>query len=769
MDIYRVSQEGRITEIKSHETIRIVRFGQVLVASEGTQIFPNDLILLPSNSQVVLSHPGQLPMSVENDYQGAVHEVPTTPTPVQEAAKPAEKLVLTEQTPREAETTEKPEASPKESITFTNPEAAEETAKPSTTTPTEQAGVNVIFSLEAQPEAAPFELKKPEYNIIDDLRQQFINIATIKLAALEKTLPPQAQGPINDPPTLFAIPSNPIFTEDGAAQGLFMGAVINTIEVGQRIEEIRFEVSGLTDGSSEQIIVDGATFNLTDGIAGNTGPGGVNVSISVTGDTATVSITRNGNISVSDAQTLINELQYQNVSQNPTSGNRVATLTYLQDSGGTNNGGVDAGDFNIASTIGVLAINDAPLLSPSSPELTQITEDNATNSGDTVSSLLSGSVTDVDSASFGMAIYATDTGSGNGTWQYRLEGGNWTNIDTVDLTSALLLSEADSIRFVPDTLSGTTASFSFYAWDQSSGTVGNKVDVSVRGDTTAFSTADDTATIHVSEVADTFTLTAGVDTVVGGSLNDTIITTVANYNAGDSISGGGGTDTLELTGGGAFTLTNNLSGVELVNLLDNGSYTINLTSAADITNIDGSALTGSNAVNVNAQTYTSPLTISGGAGDDSLMGGTGADTLLGGAGDDTLFYDSSDTSIDGGDNTQTLGLGDVLKLVSSDQNLDLTSISNNVIQGIEIIDTTGSGTNELTLDINDVLDISSSTNNLFIQGDVTDTLNLVNTGGNTWGLIGGGVPQLVNGELYVVVTNSDATVYVDTNLGLNIL
>ncbi|WP_423062307.1 hypothetical protein [Candidiatus Paracoxiella cheracis] len=58
-------------------------------------------------------------------------------------------------------------------------------------------------------------------------------------------------------------------------------------------------------------------------------------------------------------------------------------------------------------------------------------------------------------------------------------------------------------------------------------------------------------------------------------------------------------------------------------------------------------------------------------------------------------------------NTQTLGLGDVLKLVSSDQNLDLTSISNNVIQGIEIIDTTGSGTNELTLDINDVLDISS--------------------------------------------------------------
>ena len=110
-----------------------------------------------------------------------------------------------------------------------------------------------------------------------------------------------------------------------------------------------------------------------------------------------------------------------------------------------------------------------------------------------------------------------------------------------------------------------------------------------------------------------------------------------------------------------------------------------------------------------------------------------------------------------------------MKLVSSDQNLDLTSISNNVIQGIEIIDTTGSGTNELTLDINDVLDISSSTNNLFIQGDVTDTLNLVNTGGNTWGLIGGGVPQLVNGELYVVVTNSDATVYVDTNLGLNIL
>jgi hypothetical protein len=50
----------------------------------------------------------------------------------------------------------------------------------------------------------------------------------------------------------------------------------------------------------------------------------------------------------------------------------------------------------------------------------------------------------------------------------------------------------------------------------------------------------------------TFTLTAGPDTFVGGAEDDTVNGTAATLNAGDSLSGGIGTDTLALYGSGAF-------------------------------------------------------------------------------------------------------------------------------------------------------------------------------------------------------------------------
>ena len=49
-----------------------------------------------------------------------------------------------------------------------------------------------------------------------------------------------------------------------------------------------------------------------------------------------------------------------------------------------------------------------------------------------------------------------------------------------------------------------------------------------------------------------FTLTAGADTVVGGAANDTVYATAATLNAGDSLTGGAGTDVLALVGSGTF-------------------------------------------------------------------------------------------------------------------------------------------------------------------------------------------------------------------------
>jgi hypothetical protein len=51
-----------------------------------------------------------------------------------------------------------------------------------------------------------------------------------------------------------------------------------------------------------------------------------------------------------------------------------------------------------------------------------------------------------------------------------------------------------------------------------------------------------------------FSLTADADTVVGGAADDTVYATAATLNAGDSLTGGAGTDVLALVGSGSFGL-----------------------------------------------------------------------------------------------------------------------------------------------------------------------------------------------------------------------
>src|SRR4051812_42406007 len=49
-----------------------------------------------------------------------------------------------------------------------------------------------------------------------------------------------------------------------------------------------------------------------------------------------------------------------------------------------------------------------------------------------------------------------------------------------------------------------------------------------------------------------FTLSAGTDTVVAGAADDSASATAATLNAGDSLTGGAGTDVLTLIGSGTF-------------------------------------------------------------------------------------------------------------------------------------------------------------------------------------------------------------------------
>ena len=181
--------------------------------------------------------------------------------------------------------------------------------------------------------------------------------------------------------------------------------------------------------------------------------------------------------------------------------------------------------FNITVQPG----NDAPVLSSATPTLTSLNEDATQNGGQLISSIVNSStITDVDSGAVRGGIAISALNSGNGSWEYRLNNtGSWVAMGAISSTSALLLRPADAVRFVPDDRNGTAASFTYRAWDQSSGTAGTTADTTNTGGSAAFSSTSNTASITVTSVNDApvFTQASATDkslgTVSGGDSADT--------------------------------------------------------------------------------------------------------------------------------------------------------------------------------------------------------------------------------------------------------
>ena len=203
--------------------------------------------------------------------------------------------------------------------------------------------------------------------------------------------------------------------------------------------------------------------------------------------------------------------------------NGVATVTVrLQDNGGTANGGQDT---SVAQTftITVIGVNDAPVLdNTGNMALATIAEDAVANAGTLITDLIASAggdrITDVDGGALeGIAVIAADTT--NGVWEFSTNnGGAWTALGSVSGTSSRLLASDTQtrIRLVPATnFNGTIATaITFRAWDQSTGTNGTTADASTNGDTTAYSTATETASLVVTAVNDVPSFTKGQDQTV---------------------------------------------------------------------------------------------------------------------------------------------------------------------------------------------------------------------------------------------------------------
>jgi Ca2+-binding RTX toxin-like protein len=146
----------------------------------------------------------------------------------------------------------------------------------------------------------------------------------------------------------------------------------------------------------------------------------------------------------------------------------------------------------------------------------------------------------------------------------------------------------------------------------------------------------------------------------------------------------------------------------------------------------------------------------GGMGDDTLTGGGGADVLYGGAGDDILgISDTSFKRINGGTGNDTL------RLDGSGISLNLTTLANNKIMGIEQIDLTGTGNNTLTLSKLDLQHLSDSGNQLIVLGNAGDVVNSA----DIWTANG---TTNINGNTYNIFAIGSTSLLVDSDITQNI-
>ncbi len=165
-------------------------------------------------------------------------------------------------------------------------------------------------------------------------------------------------------------------------------------------------------------------------------------------------------------------------------------------------------------TVSVNNVNDAPTIDAGEVyELAVIDEDSTGPSGTLVSTILSSaSYSDVDTnALSGIAVTSL---TGVGEWQYSTDGISWTGFGAVMGSNALLLDSSTQIRFLPDGNNGETASFTYRAWDRTTGNASSngspqRANATLTGGTTAFSDNIATSSITVTDLNDAPIITDG--------------------------------------------------------------------------------------------------------------------------------------------------------------------------------------------------------------------------------------------------------------------
>ena len=316
----------------------------------------------------------------------------------------------------------------------------------------------------------------------------------------------------NSAPTLSSTAASTTYTENAEAVTPFSATHVSTVEGGQAILALSLNVAGLADGESETLLIDGQSISLVEGetLTAN----GYTVTVTLSGNSASVTISSANGIAVENLAALVDGLAYANASDDPTTGNRTLTLISVQDNGGSANSGSDSTTLNIAASIAVLAVNDAPVLQSTPTQALYAASGSSTT-------LFSG--TSIDLVESGQSVSAiTITASG------LLNGRNETLL--VDGTSIALMS-------------GTTTTANGYS-----------VTVSLGDDGSAIVTITATDGIAATDAA------ALIDGLAYVNLSGTYTEGERGFSLGVQDSGGtanGGSDSTTLENAASLTLVNN--------------------------------------------------------------------------------------------------------------------------------------------------------------------------------------------------------------------
>lgn len=284
-------------------------------------------------------------------------------------------------------------------------------------------------------------------------------------------------------------------------------------------------------------------------------------------------------------------------------------------------------------------LNDAPVNTVSGP---------LTTTAGTPLVLTGLSIVDVDDTN--LVAFSVNVGSGNLTIDTTVAGGITPAQVTNNGTNTITVNGATLTQ-----INTTLASSSGLTFTPAVGFTGNTT-ITVSSDD---GDAIDSDTIAVTTTAST-ALTASLHDVLHGSATADTFTGLGNHwQTSDTVTGGAGTDILDLTGGGAVNAT--LSGANFQNTqeieeirLGDASHTLTIGTnyftrggglAANTLTIDGSASTQGMTIDGGTVGAIYSFDIDGGSGNDVLTGGTGDDTINGGSGGDSIDAGAGDDLI----------------------------------------------------------------------------------------------------------------------------